>query len=112
MIKSFAACAIVAIGLGGCNPNDADTGIPPWTPSSGISQAVKDKIALCNAGSSTTLSLNLAARIGQTLQEGGSVTATAGDELRGLFLARPGITEENAVSLYNSYVGCLNGPTG
>ena len=79
----------------------------------GIASEVKNRIAECGGGydSEIKLSANLEAQIIKNIEDP-TLKAEAGveDRLKATVFESlgPNVSEENAVAIYNTYVGCLN----
>jgi len=63
----------------------------------------------CSAGSSSSVSATLNAKIADNISDGLEFDAGIKDQIRGEFMNNIAgrVSEENAVKLYDSYVGCL-----
>lgn len=91
----------VLAGCGGSN-DGVDT-------AGSISAEVRNKIALCSAGIGRSIGVGLEAKIGKDLSEGGKISTSLENELRGLFITVEGQQPTaESVQLHKSYVTCLN----
>ena len=103
-MNSKLAVLIIAGALAGCG--GSNDGIDT---ASSVSAEVRNKIALCSAGIGRSVGVGLEAKIGKDLSEGGKISATLENELRGLFITVEGQQPTaEAVQLHKSYVDCLN----
>lgn len=75
---------------------------------SGVSQTVKDRIAVCAGGMTASVGAGLEAKIGKSLQEGGKVTADLKQEIQGAILQKANAAD--APRVYETYVSCLEKP--
>jgi hypothetical protein len=64
----------------------------------------------CNAGSSSTVSASLNAKVAKNIRDGVEFDANLKDQLRGEFLNNIAakVSEANAVELYRIYAKCLS----
>ncbi|MFS2091692.1 hypothetical protein ACCC96_01645 [Pseudomonas sp. Pseusp11] len=88
---------LVALTISGCVP-----------PTQNIKPDVINAIAYCSAGIDSDTTAHITAKIAE---RGGEFSAGVADELKGVFMNKPGITEENAVNLHKNYVECMDRKT-
>ncbi len=107
----IAACLSMAVA--GCqtpseqNPNGGIDGV--INGPGRISQEVLDIMAICSGGVRRAASADLTARMEANLKQGGRLTASVSDELRGLFTQQVG-TAPTATELefHRQYVACVD----
>ena len=85
---------------------------PHTTPdaSPAISQQVRDRLALCGAGVSTSVLAKIEAKVGKSLQEGGNLSAEAKLAVRAAFFDGADPTNANVEKAYETYVKCVDKP--
>lgn len=74
----------------------------------GVSQAVRDKIALCNAGYSLSLTAKLQAGIEKNILDGVKFDTGIEGQLRGLLMNSDKVDRDNVDSMYKKYSSCLD----
>lgn len=74
-----------------------------------VTNKTYDAVTLCSAGSSSSVSASLNAKIADNIKDGVSFDAGIKDQIRGEFMnnAAGRVSEENAVKLYEAYTKCL-----
>ena len=105
-MKTLVMAAAMAVGVTACASSGAD-GVKADAVS-GVTQGVKDRIALCAAGSSARLGVDVEAKIGKTLQEGGKLSAGLKQEIQGAILQK--VDAKDAPKVYETYVSCIEKP--
>lgn len=73
----------------------------------GVDQTVKNKIALCNAGASASLSAGVEAKIAKNILDGVKADVGVTNELKGLLLNSDKVNADNIDSVYDKYIKCL-----
>jgi hypothetical protein len=113
-MKHFTVITVcLLMGVAGCNtPGDPNPngGIDGVINGPGrVSQEVVDIMALCSGGMRRAASADLTARMEANLKQGGRLTASVSDELRGLFTQQVG-TAPTATELefHRQYVACVD----
>jgi hypothetical protein len=76
----------------------------------GLSQNVKDRLALCGAGITAGMSAGLEAKVGKTIQEGAKLDANVKQEIRAAFFEGTNAANEQANHAYDRYVTCVERP--
>ena len=109
MTCRLAAVMMLTVCVSGCGNSPtrpADAG--QANPFIGVSQEVRNRIALCSGGSRVSVGVDLEAKIGKDLTGGAKISAAVKNELEGVVFAK--VSEANAASVYKDYVACLERP--
>ena len=96
----------VMLALTACSSGPHDT---PDT-SAAISQKVRDRLALCGAGVSTGVRAKIEAKVGKSLQEGGTLSAEAKQAVQAAFFDGADPTNANVAKEFDTYVKCVDKP--
>lgn len=101
------ASAIAMMLCAGCAGTPADD---RPSMSLGISQAARDRIALCGAGISGSMSAELELRVMQSIEERGALTAEIARAVEAAFFAGADPNDEDVRHAFASYVACIQQP--
>jgi hypothetical protein len=71
-----------------------------------LSQTGLERLSLCNAGHSQTLSADIQGKVAQDLHDG-QLSATLASEIKGAFLNNNNLPEADRLAGYQMYIDCI-----
>ena len=72
-----------------------------------VDPTVRNKMALCGAGISSSIGASLEAKIADSIKNGGKISATLESELRAAYFKGADTGNQNTVEGYKSYLECV-----